>query len=83
MRQDKREHRIKSVAKGSIAEELNIEPNDILISIDGERLVDVFDYHYMVNTDFLVLLIRKQDGDEWEIETFKFFLQFFKCIGRR
>ena len=26
MRQDKREHRIKSVAKGSIAEELNIEP---------------------------------------------------------
>lgn len=73
MRQDKREHRIKSVAKGSIAEELNIESNDILISIDGERLVDVFDYHYMVNTDFLVLLIRKQDGEEWEIEIEKDF----------
>lgn len=73
MRKDKREHLIKSVAKGSIAEELNIEPNDVLISIDGERLVDVFDYHYMVNTDYLVILIRKQDGEEWEIEIEKDF----------
>lgn len=73
MRREKHEHLIKSVAKGSIAEELNIEPNDILISIDGEHLVDVFDYHYMVNTDYLVLLIRKQDGEEWEIEIEKDF----------
>ena len=73
MKRDKREHLIKSVAKGSIAEELNIEPNDVLISIDGERLVDVFDYHYMVNADYLVLLIRKQDGEEWEIEIEKDF----------
>ena len=29
-------HVIKSVAKGSIAEELEIEPGDKLISIDGE-----------------------------------------------
>lgn len=68
MRQDKREHPIRNVVKGSIAEELNIEPGDTLISIDGERLVDVFDYHYMVNADYLVLLIRKEDGEEWEIE---------------
>ena len=73
MRREKREHLIKNVAKGSIAEELNIEPNDILISIDGEYLVDVFDYHYMVNSDYLVLLIRKQDGEEWEIEIEKDF----------
>ena len=73
MRREKHEHLIKSVAKGSIAEELNIEPNDTLISIDGEYLVDVFDYHYMVNSDFLVLLIRKQDGEEWEIEIEKDF----------
>lgn len=73
MRQDKREHRIKSVAEGSIAEELNIEPGDTLISIDGEHLVDVFDYHYMVNADYLVVLIRKQDGEEWEIEIEKDF----------
>ena len=73
MRREKHEHLIKSVAKGSIAEELNIEPNDTLISIDGEYLVDVFDYYYMVNSDFLVLLIRKQDGEEWEIEIEKDF----------
>ena len=51
MRREKHEHLIKSVAKGSIAEELNIEPNDTLISIDGEHLVDVFDYHYLVNDE--------------------------------
>ena len=34
MRREKHEHLIKSVAKGSIAEELNIEPNDILVSIE-------------------------------------------------
>ena len=73
MKRDKREHLIKSVAKGSIAEELNIEAGDVLISIDGERLVDVFDYHYMVNADYLVILIRKQDGEEWEIEIEKDF----------
>ena len=73
MRREKREHLIKNVVKGSIAEELNIEPNDTLISIDGEYMVDVFDYHYMVNSDYLVLLIRKQNGEEWEIEIEKDF----------
>ena len=73
MRKIHKEHVIKSVKAGSIAEELNIEPGDVLLEIDGEVLEDVFDYHYMVNSDYLVMVIRKQDGEEWELEIEKDF----------
>ena len=68
-----KEHLIKDVKTGSIAEELNIEPGDVLIEIDGNILEDVFDYHYMVNSDYLVMVIRKPDGEEWELEIEKDF----------
>ena len=73
MRKIHKEHVIKSVKAGSIAEELNIEPGDVLLEIDGEVLEEVFDYHYMVNSDYLVMVIRKQDGEEWELEIEKDF----------
>lgn len=73
MRRERKEHLIKAVKPGSIAEELNIEPGDVLISIDDEVLEDVFDYHYMVNADYLVVVIRKSDGEEWELEIEKDF----------
>ena len=73
MRKIHKEHVIKSVKAGSIAEELNIEPGDVLLEIDGEVLEDVFVYHYMVNSDYLVMVIRKQDGEEWELEIEKDF----------
>ena len=68
MRRYRKEHRIKLVSPGSIADQLNIEAGDVLISIDGEYLEDVFDYHYMVNSDYLEMVIRKADGEEWELE---------------
>lgn len=61
-------HKIKSVLPGSIAEELEIETGDILLSINGCEIKDVFDYHYYVNDESLVLLIQKPDGEEWELE---------------
>ena len=47
----KNKHIIKMVQPGSIAEELEIEPGDELISINGQKIEDVFDYHYLVNDD--------------------------------
>ena len=64
----KHEHIIKSVLPGSIAEELEIEAGDILISINGNEIEDVFDYHFYVNDEYLTLLIEKADGEEWELE---------------
>ena len=64
----KNKHIIKTVQPGSIAEELEIEPGDELISINDQKIEDVFDYHYLVNDDYLTVLIRKTNGEEWELE---------------
>ncbi|MDD6035579.1 MAG: DUF512 domain-containing protein [Lachnospiraceae bacterium] len=63
-----REHIIKEVIQDSIAAELEIEAGDVLVSINGQPVVDVFDYRYLSEDEELVLLIRKADGEEWELE---------------
>ena len=63
-----KEHIIDRITPGSIAEELEIEAGDVLVSINGNEIEDVFDYHYMVNDEYLEVLIRKADGEEWELE---------------
>ena len=64
----KHEHIIKSVLPGSIAAELELEQGDCLLSVNGKDIEDVFDYHFYVNDEYLTLLIRKPDGEEWELE---------------
>lgn len=62
------EHIVSSVVPGSIAEELEIEPGDVLISVNGQVPEDVFDYRYLMNEEEVLVLIRKPDGEEWELE---------------
>jgi len=64
----KHEHIVKSIMPGSIAEELGIEPGDKLLSIDGQEIEDIFDYQFYVEDEEIVLLIEKQDGEQWELE---------------
>ncbi|MBY0757603.1 DUF512 domain-containing protein [Sellimonas caecigallum] len=64
----KHEHIVASVEEGSIACEMGIEKGDKLISINDNEIEDVFDYHYYVNDEYLVVLIQKPDGEEWELE---------------
>ena len=64
----KHTHLIKSVLPGSIADELEIESGDKLISINNNEIEDVFDYHFYVNDEYLTLLIEKKNGEEWELE---------------
>ncbi|MBE5906848.1 MAG: DUF512 domain-containing protein, partial [Lachnospiraceae bacterium] len=64
----KQEHTVKSIAPGSIAEELGIEPGDRLVEINGQKVKDVFDYHYLCNEEFLTVVIAKPDGEEWEFD---------------
>ena len=63
-----KEHIIYKVLENSIAQEMEIEPGDVLLKINDQEIEDIFDYHYLVNDEFIVLLIRKADGEEWEIE---------------
>ena len=61
---------IKDVEKGKLdmvlvykLDRLSRSQKDTLYLIE-----DVFDYHYVVNDEYLELLIRKADGEEWELE---------------
>lgn len=63
-----RQHVIDRIEPGSIAEEMEIEPGDILLSINGKEIEDVFDYHFLINDDYLEVLIQKPDGEQWELE---------------
>ncbi len=63
-----KEHIIYRVQPDSIADEMEIESGDVLVSINGKEIEDVFDYHFLVNDTFLDVVIRKADGEEWELE---------------
>ena len=39
-------HKIKDIVPESIAEELNIEPGDYLVSINNEEIKDILDYNF-------------------------------------
>lgn len=64
----KKEHIISGIIPGSIAEELEIEPGDVLLTVNGAQIEDVFDYHYQLNEEYLTVVVRKPDGEEWEYE---------------
>lgn len=64
----KNEHRIKCVRAGSIAEELEIEAGDVLLSVNGTEIEDIFDYQYQTEDEEIVVLVRKPSGEEWELE---------------
>ena len=66
-------HVIANVEPGSIAEELELEAGDILLEINGNKIEDVFDYHYLMNEEYVELLVRKANGEEWELEIEKEF----------
>ena len=61
-------HKIQAVENGSIAQEVGIEPGDSLLCINDKEIADVFDYQFQVQNEELVLLIQKEDGEQWEIE---------------
>jgi len=66
-------HVIASVEPGSIAEELELEAGDILLEVNGNIIEDVFDYHYLMNEEYVEILVRKVNGEEWELEIEKEF----------
>lgn len=59
---------VTSVMPDSIAEEVGIEINDILLSINGEKIVDIIDYRFLTDDEEIVLEIEKPNGEVWEYE---------------
>ncbi|MCI8774147.1 MAG: DUF512 domain-containing protein [Lachnospiraceae bacterium] len=61
-------HIIKNILEDSIAGEMGIEAGDALLAINGQNITDIFDYQYLIQDEYIEVLIRKSDGEEWLLE---------------
>ena len=59
-----------SVDADSIAEELEIESGDKILSIDGKEIVDYLDYKFLSMAEEILMTVQKKSGEiiEYEIE---------------
>lgn len=69
---------VNSVIEGSIAEELEIQKGDEILSIDEMQMQDMIDYNYMCKSDLLTLEIKKNNG---EIEVIEIEKDFDEDLG--
>ncbi len=63
-----KQHVIYKVEPGSIAEEMELAPGDVLLRINGREIEDVLDYHYLIHDEYLTAVFLKADGEEWELQ---------------
>ncbi|WP_291568471.1 DUF512 domain-containing protein [Clostridium sp. UBA2485] len=59
---------VSKVLPNSIAEEVEIESGDKLISINGNNVKDIIDYKFLITDEYLELEVEKPNGEVWEIE---------------
>ena len=60
--------KISGVVEGSIAEELEINEGDELLSIDGVLPQDMIDYKFLCKNEIITIEIKKNNGEIEEIE---------------
>ena len=68
---------VNSVLENSIAEELEIEKGDEILSIDGNKMLDMIDYNFLCKSDLLTLEIKKTDGEVEVIELEKDYMKIW------
>jgi len=59
---------ITNVVSGSIAEEAGLEKGDLILSINGEKIIDIFDYRFLIANESILLEVQKKGGEIWEVE---------------
>lgn len=59
---------IKDVLPNSIAEEMEIEAGDYLLTINETEIKDILDYKYQIFDENIVVCIEKADGEVWDLE---------------
>lgn len=69
----KKEHIVKTIKPGSIAEEMEIEVGDKILAIDETEIEDIFDYQFLTQDTYLEVLVEKPDGEQWLLEIDKEF----------
>ena len=65
--------KIDKISEYSIAEECGIEKGDIILEINGNIIEDYLDYRFYLSEDYIELLVKKSDGNEYLYEIEKNF----------
>lgn len=60
--------KVANIVAGSIAQEVGIETGDMILSINENVISDILEYKFLINDEFLNIVIQKSDGQEWEVE---------------
>ncbi|WKY48904.1 DUF512 domain-containing protein [Eubacteriaceae bacterium ES3] len=60
--------KIMSVDPHSIGTELELQAGDQLISINEHEINDILDYRYLIADEMLLVEVKKQNGEIWELE---------------
>lgn len=63
-----KKHYIKEIRENSIAEELEIEAGDYLLSVNDVEIMDILDYKYQMFDEYVTILIEKPNGEQWDFE---------------
>ena len=59
---------VNSVLEGSIAEELEIQKGDEILSVDGCQMLDMIDYNFYMKSELITIEVKKSNGEIEEIE---------------
>ncbi len=59
---------IDKVLPDSAANDAGLEPGDILLSVNGQKISDIFDYRFLTADSELLVEIEKKNGEIWEID---------------
>lgn len=60
---------ISDVAPGSLGAEMDLEPGDRIIKVNGRTVRDYLDFRFQTAGETELLLeVRKKSGDDWELE---------------
>ena len=63
--------RISAVASGSLAQRRGIMPGDVLLTMNGEPIIDDIDYQALSSSRRIRLCLQKSDGSERELTIIK------------
>ena len=64
---DTKNHKVVEVKPGSIANEMGIEPGDIVETVCGSAVVDLLDYIEKTSREEFEIEILKINGERWVI----------------
>ncbi|MDD3110619.1 MAG: PDZ domain-containing protein, partial [Eubacteriales bacterium] len=63
--------KISAVTRGSLAERRGLMPGDVVLSINGEALLDEIDYQALTAKRYVRLQLKQPDGSQREVDFVK------------